>query len=165
MRSWANIVKATAHIPIPPPAASLPKPSIEVLRLGGKEYAIYKAKKQREKQNKEEEERKKYWAAEKASEEFWNEQEYEEESETYYRRMLEQYFPVQFADFTKGSPAQSAKELYEELMGADCEDDQILLVEPDYEDGEKEARKKIMFFRRIGNYEGIYEIETKYYFC
>ena len=88
MRSWANTVKATAHIPIPPSAASLPKPSREVLRLGGKEYAIYKAKKQREKQNKEEEERKKYWAAEKASEEFWNEQEYEEETETYYRRML-----------------------------------------------------------------------------
>jgi hypothetical protein len=90
MRSWAQVVKATANIPIPPPAESVPKPKREVLRLGGKEYAIYKAKKQREKEKKEEEERKKYWAAEKANEEFWNrvEEEKDEESEVYYRSML-----------------------------------------------------------------------------
>jgi len=79
MRSWAQIVKATAHIPIPPPAPLVPKPKREVLCLGGNEYAIYKAKKEKEKTKKEEEERKNYWAQEKATEEFWNKVEKEQQ--------------------------------------------------------------------------------------
>ena len=65
MRTYAEVVKATAHIPIPPSAVSLPKPTRNVLRIGGKEYAVYKAKKQKEKTRKEEEQRKKEEKAER----------------------------------------------------------------------------------------------------
>jgi len=72
MRSWAAVVKATAHIPIPPPSPLVPKQKREVLRLSGNDYAVYKAKKQKQQEKTKEEERKKYWEQEKATEEFWN---------------------------------------------------------------------------------------------
>jgi hypothetical protein len=125
MKSWAQVVKATAHIPISPPAAPLvPKPKREVLRLSGKEYAVYKAKKQRMKTKKEEEERKKYWDAEKASEEFWLKQ----EEEHYYISKLDEYFPEDFAEYTKSKKVESAKELFYKLMKDKCEEEEYKLM-------------------------------------
>jgi hypothetical protein len=164
MPSWAEIVKATAHIPIPPPAVSLPKPTRKVLRLGGKEYAVYKAKKQKEKIRKEEQ-RKKIWA----EEEIRNTVE-KEESEVYYTNKLEEYFPEEFAEYSNATKAQSAKDLYEELMGADCEDemqweeDEMPWEDDPYEKQEKEARRRAMFLHSMGDYEGVYKIATRYYF-
>ena len=112
MKSWAQVVKATAHISMPLPAAALvPKPKREVLRLGGKEYAVYKAKKQKDK-TKKEEERKKYWAEEKASEEFRLKHEWED----YYRSKLDEYFPEEFTDYIKNKKVGSAEELFYKLM-------------------------------------------------
>ena len=158
MLSWAQVVKATAHIPIPPPAVSLPKPTRNVLRIGGKEYAVYKAKKQKEKTRKEEEQRKKFWAEEK----FRNTVE-KEESEVYYTSKLKQYFPDEFAEYSNATTAQSAKDLYEELMGADCEDDMPWEDDP-YEKQEREALRQAMFLQSMGDYEGVYKIATRYYF-
>lgn len=50
MRSWAQIVKATAHIPIAPPPL-VPKKA--VLRLGGTQSTLSKRKKQSKKKKKE----------------------------------------------------------------------------------------------------------------
>ena len=136
MRSWAEVVKANAHIPIPPPPVSLPKLKREILRLGGNEYAVYKAKKLKEK-TKKEEKRKKYYAEEK-----W----------TFY---LQSYI--------KANTVQSAKDCYEELMGADCEDEMPWEDDP-YEKQEKEARRRAMFLHSMGDYEGVYKIATRYYF-
>ena len=165
MRTYAEVVKATAHIPIAPPTPLVLKPTRKVLRLGGKEYAVYKAKKQKEKTRKEEEERKKFWA----EEEFRNIVE-TEESEVYYTNKLKQYFPDEFAEYSNATTAQSAKDLYEELMGADCEDempweeDERPWEDDPYEKQEKEARRQAMFLQSMGDYEGVYKIATRYYF-
>ena len=161
MRSWAEVVKANAHIPIPPPPVSLPKLKREILRLGGHEYADYKAKKLKEK-TKKEEKRKKYYAEEKAREEFRNTKE-KEESEVYYTGKLKQYFPEEFVEYSKANTVQSAKDCYEELMGADCEDEMPWEDDP-YEKKEKEARRRAMFLQSMGDYEGVYKIATRYYF-
>jgi hypothetical protein len=156
MRTYAEVVKATAHIPIPPSAVSLPKPTRNVLRIGGKEYAVYKAKKQKEKTRKEEEQRKKFWAEEKFV---------AEESEVYCTSKLKQYFPDEFAEYSNATTAQSAKE----LMGADCEDempweeDEMPWEDDPYEKQEKEARRRAMFLQSMGDYEGVYKIATRYY--
>lgn len=177
MRSWAEVVKANAHIPIPPPAVSLPTLKREVLRLGGDAYAVFKAKKQKEKTKKEEEQRKKFWAEEKASEEFWYKQ-LLQELDREYQDKLEESFPKEFEDYInrkKCSPetTESAKELYEKLMAEeDYKDDEILLEEPyekeewddPYEKLEKEARRRAMFLHSMGDYEGVYKIATRYYF-
>lgn len=161
MPSWAQIVKATAHIPIPPPAVSLPKPTRKVLRLGGKEYAVYKAKKQKEKTRKEEEQRKKIWA----EEEIRNTVE-KEESEVYYTSKLKQYFPEEFAEYSNATTAQSAKDSYEELMGEEhYTDDEMPWEDDPYEKIEKEALRQAMFLQSMGDYEGVYKIATEYYFC
>ena len=157
MLSWAQVVKATAHIPIAPPTPLVPKPTRKVLRLGGKEYAVYKAKKQKEKTKKEEEQRKKFWA----EEEFRNTVE-TEESEVYYTSKLKQYFPDKFTEYSKANTAQSAKDLYEEPMGADCEDEMPWEDDP-YEKLEKEALRVAMFLQSMGDYEGVYKIATRYY--
>lgn len=168
MLSWAQVVKATAHIPIPPPAVSLPKPTRKVLRIGGKEYAVYKAKKQKEKTRKEEEQRKKFWAEEK----FRNTVE-KEESEVYYTSKLKQYFPDEFAEYSNATTAQSAKDLYEELAAEEnYTNNEILLDDPyekeewddPYEKLEKEALRQAMFLQSMGDYEGVYKIATRYYF-
>ena len=170
MPSWAEVVKANAHIPIPPPVALVPKATREVLRLGGDAYAVFKAKKQKEKTKKKEEQRKKFWPEEQAREEFRNKVE-KEESEVYYTSKLKQYFPDKFAEYSNATTAQSAKDLYEELMGADCEDempweeDEMPWEDDPYEKQEKEARRHAMFLHSMGDYEGVYKIAKKYYFC
>ena len=158
-KTWAQVIKATAHIPIIAlNQKPTPKPTREVLCLGGDAYAVFKAKKQKEKTKKEEEQRKKFWAEEK----FRNKVE-KEESEVYYTSKLKQYFPDKFTEYSKANTAQSAKDLYEEPMGADCEDEMPWEDDP-YEKLEKEARRQAMFLQSMGDYEGVYRIATKYYF-
>lgn len=177
MKSWAQVVQATAHIAIPLPPSKPLVPQREVLRLGGDAYAVFKAKKQKEKTKKEEEQRKKFWAEEKATEEFWYKQ-LLQELDREYQYKLEESFPKEFEDYInrkKCSPetTESAKELYEKLMAEeDYKDDEILLEEPyekeewddPYEKLEKEALRRAMFLQSIGDYGGVYRIATKYYF-
>lgn len=120
MKSWAQVVQATAHISIPPPPPEPLVPLREVLRLGGNEYAVYKAKKLKEKTKKEDEKRKKYYADEKATEEFWYNQ-LLKELDREYEYKLEESFPKEFEDYInrkKCSPEkiEFAREVYDKLM-------------------------------------------------
>ena len=119
-KSWVEVVKATANIAIPPPPPAPLAPRREVLRLGGNEYAVYKAKKLKEKTKKEDEKRKKYFADEKTTEEFWYKQ-LIEELDREYEYKLEESFPKEFENYInrkKCNPEKMelAREVFERLM-------------------------------------------------
>jgi hypothetical protein len=49
------------------------------------------------------------------------------------------------------------------IAGEDCEDE--MPWDDPYEKQEREARKMVGFLHSMGDYEGVYKIAKKYYFC
>lgn len=53
---------------------------------------------------------------------------------------------------------------FKTLIAGEYEDERPWEDDP-YEKQEKEARRRAMFLHSMGDYEGVYKIAKKYYFC